>query len=51
MRMMGNVLYEISKLIIAKARPIAAKLLQVTEDKIEFKDGYFVAFESKLHYL
>ena len=47
MRMMGNVLYEISKLIIAKARPIAAKLLQVTEDKIEFKDGYFVAFESK----
>ncbi|PPR64748.1 MAG: Carbon monoxide dehydrogenase large chain [Alphaproteobacteria bacterium MarineAlpha3_Bin7] len=46
MRMMGNVLYEISKLIIAKAKPIAAKLLQVTEDKIEFTDGYFTTFGS-----
>ncbi|HIN76071.1 MAG TPA: xanthine dehydrogenase family protein molybdopterin-binding subunit, partial [Rhodospirillales bacterium] len=42
MRMMGTVLYEISKLIIKKAMPVAAHLLQVDEDELVFDDGKFI---------
>ena len=38
MRMMGTVLYKISKLIIKKSMPVAAHLLQVDEDELVFDD-------------
>lgn len=42
MRMMGTVLYEISKIIIEKSKPVAAHLLQVEENELIFDDGMFV---------
>ncbi len=41
MRMMGTVLYEISKEIIEISKPVAAHLLQADKDAIEFSDGKF----------
>jgi aerobic carbon-monoxide dehydrogenase large subunit len=41
MRMMGTVLYEISKDLIKQAKPVAAHLLQADESAIEFLDGKF----------
>ena len=41
MRMMGTVLYEISKEIIEISKPVAAHLLQADETVIEFVEGKF----------
>ena len=41
MRMMGKVLYEISKDLIKKASPVAACLLQADERFVNFVDGKF----------
>lgn len=41
MRMVGTLLHEISKDIIAQARPVAAKLLQADEKDISFSNGKF----------
>jgi carbon-monoxide dehydrogenase large subunit len=41
MRMMGQVLYKISKDLIKKAYPVAAHLLQADEKTIRFIDGKF----------
>jgi carbon-monoxide dehydrogenase large subunit len=41
MRMMGQVLYKISKDLIKKAYPVAAHLLQADEKTISFIDGKF----------
>ena len=42
MRMMGKVLCEISDQIIQKALPVAAHLLQVDEERIQFWKGKFI---------
>ena len=47
MRMMGTVLYEISKLIIKKSMPVAAHLLQVDEDELVFDDGKFILGDNR----
>ena len=41
MRMMGTVLYEISKELVEIAKPVAAHLLQADESAVEFVDGKF----------
>ena len=41
MRMMGTVLYEISKELVKIAKPVAAHLLQADESAIEFVNGKF----------
>jgi len=41
MRMMGTVLYEISKELIEKAKPVAAHLLQAEASAVEFAQGKF----------
>ena len=41
MRMMGTVLYQISREIIELSKPVAAHLLQADESAIEFIDGKF----------
>ena len=46
MRMMGTVLYEISKELIKIATPVAAHLLQADESAVKFIDGKFRVDES-----
>ena len=41
MRMVGELLCEAADLLIAQAKPVAARLLQVAEDEIIFEEGQF----------
>jgi aerobic carbon-monoxide dehydrogenase large subunit len=41
MRMMGTLLHRISEDIVSQTRPVAAKLLQVAEGSVVFRDGAF----------
>jgi aerobic carbon-monoxide dehydrogenase large subunit len=41
MRMMGTLLHRLAADIVEQTRPVAAKLLQVSEDAVTFSDGMF----------
>ena len=45
MRLAGALMVETSRTVIAKARRIAAVMLDVAEDDIAFTDGLFIGAE------